>query len=249
MDRLSNLPRRAFVIGIPVVAVAILVLVLVLRAAMGGGGGGSGETNAEETPTGGSLGLLQEGPVQQQLESGDLAGRQNQEGISNTNPNAPAPGVQGDQLIIPSINVDAALSMRTVTMGEDGKTSMANPSGPNDVVWYDFSALPGFGGRPGVGGNTVLSGHVDYHDYGPAVFWDLGKLKEGEEITIHLSDGSDYKYAVQWNKVMDSTSANWNDVVASTPQESLTLITCAGAFDSSSRSYDQRRIVWAVRVS
>jgi LPXTG-site transpeptidase (sortase) family protein len=170
-------------------------------------------------------------------------------GISNTNPDAPLPGAEGDRLLIPSISVDAPLTMRVVTADANGSAAMANPDGPEDVVWYDFSAFPGLGGRPGVGGNTVLSGHVDYHDYGPAVFWDLRNLEVGSEIAVHLRDGTDYKYTVQWNKTVEPNSTTWSDIVASTSQESLTMITCAGTFDSSSRSYDQRRVVWATRTS
>jgi LPXTG-site transpeptidase (sortase) family protein len=138
--------------------------------------------------------------------------------------------------------------MRVVTPDANGSASMPNPQGPEDAVWYDFSAFPGMGGRPGVGGNTVLSGHVDYHDYGPAVFWELRNLEVGADIVIHLRDGTDYTYTVQWNKTVEPTSTAWNQIVGATPQESLTLITCAGTFDPATRSYDQRRVVWAVRT-
>ncbi|MGA2285806.1 MAG: class F sortase [Dehalococcoidia bacterium] len=247
MNRIA-LPRsRLLLFGIPVVVLLIIVIVAVGVARSGGSGG----AKIAGSPTASSAGLLSEGiDKQQQLDPSLLAARQNANGVSGTNPNAPVPGSgQGDHLIIPSINVNAALSSRVITPNPDGTTDMPNPDGPNDVVWYDFSAFPGLGGRPGVGGNTVLSGHVDYHDYGPAVFWDLGKLTEGSEIIIQLSDGSSYHYSVQWNRVVDPASTSWNDIVAATPQESLTMITCAGTFDSSSRSYDQRRVVWAVRTS
>jgi len=247
MNRIA-LPRsRRLLFGIPVVALLVIAIVAigVVRS-----GGGSNNASIAGSPTASSAGLLDEGiNQQQQLDTSLLANREHAGGISGTNPAAPSPGAEGDRLVIPSINVNAALSMRVVTPSASGATDMPNPNGPNDVVWYDFSAFPGLGGRPGVGGNTVLSGHVDYHDYGPAVFWDLGKLAEGSEIIVQLSDGSSYHYSVQWNRVLDPASTSWNDIVAATPQESLTMITCAGTFDSSSRSYDQRRVVWAVRTS
>jgi sortase (surface protein transpeptidase) len=55
---------------------------------------------------------------------------------------------------------------------------MPSPVGPQEVIWYDFSALPGMGGRPG-DGNTVLAGHVDY-GVDPAVFWNLRDVKQGD---------------------------------------------------------------------
>jgi len=245
MQRLLQPSRRAVVIGLPVLAIVILGLIFGLRAALGGGGDDKG-SNASPTATGKSAGLLQETITGLQgIESRDLAGRDTAGGISGTNPDAPVPGGEGDRLIIPSINVDAPLTMKVV--GPDGQ--MPNPDGPQDVVWYDFSGFSGLGGRPGVGGNTVLSGHVDYHNYGPAVFWDLNKLEEGTEIDVHLRDGSTYKYSVSWNRVVDPGASDWADIVKATPQESLTMVTCAGTFDSTTRSYDHRRVVWAVRVS
>ncbi len=244
--------RQAVLIGAPLLVIVIVaVAVTGVLLATSGGGGAENEAAANATATasasrGQSEGLLQEEITQiQKLEQQLLAERGTPQGISGTNPDAPVPGGEGDRLIISKIGVDAPMTMRVV--GSDGV--MQNPEGPKDVAWYDFSAISGLGGRPGVGGNTVISGHVDYHDYGPAVFWDLRKIEPGDEIIIHLRDGSEYKYSVQWNRTIAPAAISWNDVVAATSQESVTMITCAGTFDSSTRSYDQRRVVWAVRVS
>ena len=157
---------------------------------------------------------------------------------------SPTPVADIERLIIPAISVNAPVTPRTVD--RDGQ--MPSPDGPRDVIWYDFSALPGLGGRPGAGGNTILAGHVDYHGYGPAVFWDLRNVKQGDEITVRLRDGSEYKYTARSNRIVDPAAASFNEIVASTTEESLTVITCAGDFDPATRNYDMRRVVWAVRV-
>jgi len=242
--------RQAVLIGVPLLVIVIVAVAVtgVLLATSGGGGDEQATANATATasaPQGQGEGLLQEEITRiQRLEQQLLAERGTPQGVSGTNPDAPVPGGEGDRLLISKIGVDAPMTMRVV--GNDGV--MQNPEGAKDVAWYDFSAISGLGGRPGVGGNTVISGHVDYHDYGPAVFWDLQKLDPGDEIVIHLRDGSEYKYSVQWNRTIDPAAISWNEVVAATPQESVTMITCAGTFDSSTRSYDQRRVVWATRV-
>jgi len=240
--------RQAVLIGVPLLVIVIVAAAAVLLATSGGESDEQATANATATasaPQGQGEGLLQEEITRiQRLEQRLLAERGTPQGISGTNPDAPVPGGEGDRLIISKIGVDAPMTMRVVE--SDG--IMQNPEGPKDVAWYDFSAISGLGGRPGVGGNTVISGHVDYHDYGPAVFWDLQKLDPGDEIIIHLRDGTEYKYSVQWNRTVDPAGISWNDVVAATPQESVTMITCAGTFDSSTRSYDQRRVIWAVRV-
>ncbi|MGA2285807.1 MAG: class F sortase [Dehalococcoidia bacterium] len=159
-------------------------------------------------------------------------------------PTAVPPVVPVDRLLIPAISVDAPVVAKAV----DSNGQMPAPDGPQQVVYYDFSALPGLGGSPGAGGNTVLAGHVDYHDYGPAVFAKLNDLKQGDQITVRLRDGTQYTYATQSNRTVNPSATSFNEIVAATPQESLTLITCAGSFDSSTRQYDERRIVWAVRT-
>ncbi len=250
---LSLRQRRAIAIGAPLAVVAVAAaLVVAIVLATGGGNGDGKEVAVNATATSSASDGQGEGLLQEQLdelkklEQELLAQRGTpQNGISGTNPDAPVPGGEGDRLIIPSISVNAPMTLRVV--GGDGV--MQNPEGPTDVAYYDFSVFPNMGGRPGAGGNTVISGHVDYHDYGPAVFWDIRKLEPGAEITIHLRDGSEYKYKVEWNRTVDPASTAWNEIVAATPQESVTMITCAGTFDPATRSYDQRRVVWAVRVS
>ena len=154
----------------------------------------------------------------------------------------PVPDIK--RLIIPAISVDAPVTPKAV----DSDGAMPSPDGPQDVIWYDFSAIPGLGGRPGAGGNTVLAGHVDYHGYGPAVFWNLRDVKQGDEITLVLADGSEYRYRARSNRIVDPSAMPFNEIVASTPEESLTVITCAGDFDPATHNYDMRRVVWAVRV-
>ena len=90
-------------------------------------------------------------------------------------PAAPKPEVFPSPLArirVPSIGVDAAIENKNIT--RDGV--MESPSGPDVVAWYDFSA------KPGLGGNAVFSGHVDYVQRGPAVFWDLRKLVDGDVV-------------------------------------------------------------------
>jgi len=175
---------------------------------------------------------------------GDSSSGSRQAIAAPTETASPTPFADIERLIIPAIRVDAPVTPRAVD--RDGQ--MPSPDGPQDVIWYDFSALPGLGGRPGDGGNTILAGHVDYHDYGPAVFWDLRNVEQGDEITVRLRDGSEYKYTARSNRIVDPAATSFNEIVASTTEESLTVITCAGDFDPATHSYEMRRVIWAVRV-
>ncbi len=158
---------------------------------------------------------------------------------------APRGDFSGDRLVIPGIGVDAPFV--SLTVGGDGQ--MPDPQGPTEVAWYDFSAWPGKGGVPGAGGNSVFSGHVDYHNYGPAVFWRLHELSAGDLIEVKMQGGASFQYQVQWNHEVGPEPGIWNDIVAATAQESVTLITCGGTWNPDTREYDLRQVVYATRVN
>lgn len=196
---------------------------------------------ARITPTPASAGLVtpiafSEGDF---LTDADLASRGTGE---------PARGeFTGTRLVIPSIGVDAPLNAKSV--GTDGV--MPNPDGAEDVVWYDFAQWPGLGGIPVAdgdsGSNVVLAGHVDYINYGPAVFWDVPNLAPGDEVQIVMADGSTATYKIEFNKVVTPGGEDWSKLVAGTADESITLITCTGEF--SGGHYDKRQIAWGRRVA
>ncbi len=142
------------------------------------------------------------------------------------------------RIVIPRIGVDAPLTVRGI--GPDGV--MENPLGPEDVAWYDFTA------RPGQGGNAVLSGHVDYRNYGPAVFADLERLRAGDVVEIYGVDGSVFSYRVTASASYPAESAPVADILADTGRDMLTLVTCAGTFRGSGQGYSLRLVVRAERA-
>lgn len=148
----------------------------------------------------------------------------------------------GSRLVIPSVGIDAPFSIKVV--GGDGQ--MPNPDGPEDVAWYDFSQWPCCGGVPGKGGNIVLAGHVDYINYGPAVFWRVDEIKLGDRIQIVMQDGTVHEYAVEFNKSLTVGDEDWTKVVEATADESVTLITCTGKFVNG--HYTDRQIIWGRKV-
>lgn len=168
-------------------------------------------------------------------------------------PDVPRPGNPGDRLVLKRFGISAPLHLKVV--GADGQ--MPDPDNPDEVVVYDFSNFQGLGGVPGQGGNTVFSGHVD-SGFKPckngtvkppctAVFWDLRQVKTGDEIEVHVLDRV-YTYRVTANQAVTAGTANWDQIVARTEQESITLLTCDGTFNPATHEYDQRHIVVAVRV-
>lgn len=159
----------------------------------------------------------------------------------------PTPTPQGDprlaaldinRLVIPGIGVDAPI----VVLGILPDGTMASPDGPEEVAWYTFSA------KPGQIGNVVLSGHLDYINYGAAVFWDLNVLRPGDELHLILEDDTQVTYTVESVREYDEATAPVQDIVGPTADESITLITCSGSFDPSNLHYNRRLVVRGTRV-
>lgn len=142
------------------------------------------------------------------------------------------------RLKIPAIKVDAPISVK----GVDSHGVMEDPNSWYDVVWYNFSGRPGFGS----GNNAVFAGHVDYIHHGPAVFWDLNKLKPGDPVDVVLGDGTDYTYRVTSMAVYGANDAPVDQIIGPTSTESVTLITCNGTF--SAGEYNNRLVVRAERL-
>jgi len=139
---------------------------------------------------------------------------------------------------IPRFEIDAPV----VVLGVDDDGAMETPTGPWDVAWYDFTAQPGFGG------NAVFSGHVDAlytGTPGPAVFWNLKDLEEGDIIEVSLEDGTSLRYGVVSRWSVEADGADVQQIVGRTEREVITLITCGGELGA---EYDQRLIVRAERI-
>ena len=153
--------------------------------------------------------------------------------------NAPPPSEAPiASIVIEKFDVNAPVVVR----GVDANRIMETPDGPQEVAWYDFTAKPGFGS------NAVFSGHVDYINYGPAVFWNLSNLAAGDAIKVQLTDGTLYTYNVTELYSVTSTPSEdeLRTIVGPTDTEIVTLITCGGNFDGV--EYDSRTIVRAERV-
>jgi hypothetical protein len=163
--------------------------------------------------------------------------------LAATSVAAPTPehveGVAPIALQVDSVGVDAPIELGDVVDG-----IMQDPSGPWVVSWYEPL------GKIGEGGNIVMAGHVDYWNVGPAVFWDVRYLPEGDVIRVVGEDGKNYEYAVQWTQsyMADQLTPEviQQDIVGDTDQETLTLITCGGDFNPDTGEYNQR---WVVRAN
>ncbi|MCX7624407.1 MAG: class F sortase [Thermomicrobium sp.] len=151
----------------------------------------------------------------------------------------PTAGIERiERIRIPAIGVDAPV----VTKGLDPTRRMEAPDRPDEVAWYEFTALPG------QGSNIVLAGHVDFVGVGPAVFWDLWRLRVGDVVELLLVDGRVVRYRVSGLETVVEAEAPVERIVGPTVSERVTLITCAGNYNPATGRYDQRLIVVALPI-
>ncbi|HEU4758551.1 MAG TPA: class F sortase [Dehalococcoidia bacterium] len=162
-------------------------------------------------------------------------------------PSSPsAPPIARDvryRMIAESIGVDAPV----VTFGLDGNGVPQVPLNGGDIAWYNFTA------EPGTGSNAVFAGHVNWNR-AVAVFGRIKNLAAGDTIRLVAKDGTELVYSVSDNFLVDPSDPVSLQVMAPTPTDTITLITCGGTWvpDRSERfggDYTNRVIVRATLVS
>lgn len=137
------------------------------------------------------------------------------------------------QLIIPRLNIDAAVEH----VGLDAVGQMAVPSHAEDVAWYQPGTVPG------QAGNAVISGHLDSAT-GPAVFFELASLTPGDEITVVSNAGATISFIVERVVTYPRFAIPLATIFGPTADKRLTLVTCGGQFNNKSQLYSHRTVVY-----
>lgn len=142
------------------------------------------------------------------------------------------------KLLIPSINVDTSFE-EPLGLKDDGE--IETPASYDKVAYYKN------GPTPGELGPSVILGHVDSVD-GPAVFFSLGQLKEGDEIKVEREDGSIAVFAVTTLERHLQSGFPTAKVYSDIDHAGLRLITCTGIYEKDKLRYTHNLIVYAKLV-
>lgn len=131
----------------------------------------------------------------------------------------------------------------TVVGKENG--AVGSPSDYRMMAWYDRSALPGQSGA------SLIDGHGgDY--YGNEIFNELVDIQVGDEIYIEMGDEETrYVYKVVevlWKKVGTEANSYMSTALSTVAsgEPTLTLITCAGGWSNTLKTFNYRIFVRAV---
>ncbi|MEO1060765.1 MAG: class F sortase [Actinomycetota bacterium] len=135
---------------------------------------------------------------------------------------------------------DLEIDAPVVPVGVEPDGLMEIP-GASEVGWYRY------GPTAGQAGSTVLAAHVDFNGQ-RGVFFDLQDLQPGAVVEVELDDGSIRRYEIVDNARYLKDDLPLDDVFRRDGDEVLTLITCGGAFDAVSRSYEDNVVAVAVPI-
>lgn len=141
---------------------------------------------------------------------------------------------------IPAIGVHSSLV--DLGLNSDGTVEVPSGSAYNEAGWYRYSPMPGSIGP------AVILGHVDSGALGPSVFFRLGDMRPGNRVMVTRRDGSVAVFEVTGVRHYPKLSFPTQLVYGNTNNAALRLITCGGAFNSSTGHYVDNIIAFASLV-
>jgi sortase (surface protein transpeptidase) len=151
-------------------------------------------------------------------------------------PEAAVDQVAPARLVIEAIAIEAPI----VALGVDAATGdMEVPDNVDEVGWYRFGPVPG---GPG---SAVMAAHVDLAGEGPGVFYNLDHLAKGDAIEIALTDGGSLRFLVTDSARVPKVDLDVVSLFSPDGDPLLRLVTCGGAFDRASGSYQDNIVVTA----
>jgi sortase (surface protein transpeptidase) len=135
---------------------------------------------------------------------------------------------------IPAIGVTS----RLIGLGLNRNGTVEVPADPGVAGWYRL------GTRPGSLGSAVILGHVDSVG-GPAVFYDLRTLGQGDVVDVRTAGGGSERFRVQSVRVYPNDEFPAQRVYAAQGRRVLNLVTCGGEYDAANGGYQANVVVQA----
>jgi hypothetical protein len=186
-----------------------------------------------------------------------LAGGLNGHGMPSTTPTAPKPTperstARADQidvrdqvkgLVLPESDPVAVsiprigVRSRLVGVGLKSGGEMAVPD-PAVAGWFNRGATPG------ALGPAVITGHVTW-DGAPDVFYRLGTLRRGDQVSVTRKDGRTAVFTVTRVAQFSKSRFPSRAVYGAIDHAGLRLITCGGTYDAARNTYLDNVVVFA----
>jgi LPXTG-site transpeptidase (sortase) family protein len=163
--------------------------------------------------------------------------------LSSAYSNIPTPGAVPSglpvRLEIPIIGVDSFIEDAYITP----QGAMEVPAGTVDVAWFAL------GPHPGQVGSAVIGGHFGIENGVPFVFYNLDKLKIGDDIYIVDDEGNTITFVVNSTALFAANADATTVFTSSDGLAHLNLITCEGIWNEIAGEYPERTVVFTTEVS
>ncbi|MFE3454331.1 class F sortase [Nonomuraea sp. NPDC059194] len=141
-------------------------------------------------------------------------------------------------LRIPSLNLGA----RIIRVGmEKGRIAAPPLNDTGKVGWFEG------GPKPGAQGAAVILGHYDTAT-GPSIFYKIDQLEPGHRIYVTRKDGERLRFLVTKVSTYPKDDFPASKVYGDPGYPALRLITCGGAFNTTTRHYVDNTVVFAKLV-
>ncbi len=138
-------------------------------------------------------------------------------------------------LSIPKLNLETDI---VPPLGLNPDKTVSVPDSYEKVGWYSGGATPGEVGP------SVILGHVDSYE-GAAVFYHLGQLEPGDEVSIARADGSTAVFVVEKLERFSQDAFPTELVYGPIDYPGLRLVTCSGVFNKVAQRYSHNLVVYA----
>lgn len=163
--------------------------------------------------------------------------------VSSAYSSIPTPGAVPSglpvRLEIPIIGVDSFIEDAYITP----QGAMEVPAGKVDVAWFAL------GPHPGQVGSAVIGGHFGIENGVPFVFYNLDKLKVGDDIYIVDDEGNTITFVVNSTALFAANADATTVFTSSDGLAHLNLITCEGVWNEIAGEYPDRTVVFTTEVS
>ena len=143
----------------------------------------------------------------------------------------------------PPVRVVAAsldADVPVVPVGVEPGGFMELPVDPAVAGWYRFGSDPS-----SVDGNVVISAHVDAPGYPIGPFSRLRELVAGDVVEVTDAAGTVHRYAIASVTYFPKAELPVEELFARAGTKALVLITCGGAFDSTTGRYADNVVAMA----
>lgn len=231
--------RPWIVVCTAAVAAAVLVLVIGLQI----------RQSAPQAPSTTAQAATQESAVRRMSASGSPASTDPAHPSSS---GAPSPHTSTSSIPSPrgglpasgpvSVSIPAiGVQSRLIELGLNKDGTIEVPAGQkvDHAGWFTGSPTPGEVGP------AVILGHVESHRSGASVFFDLGTLHQGDQVSVKRADGRTVHFTVYRVEHYPKDTFPTAVVYSNTAGPELRLITCSGALNDAGTHHVDNTVVYA----